>query len=158
MAAVWTRQRLQSGHQTCWHKNAPPPWNLEGSVFKSQTQKCFNLKRDAALHITHVHDLKPVLWLDGFTDVITISFPMHNWNCFTATQALILCGFIYQIHCSKKCFNGWLRNSGDRGSTVVKVLCYNWEGRWFDPSWCQWNFYWHKILLIALWPWGRLSL
>ena len=25
---------------------------------------------------------------------------------------------------------------GDRGSTVVKVLCYG----WFDPSWCHWNF------------------
>jgi len=21
--------------------------------------------------------------------------------------------------------------------TVVKVLCYKSEGRWFDPSWCQ---------------------
>jgi len=29
---------------------------------------------------------------------------------------------------------------GDRGSTVVKVLRYNSEGRWFDPSWCQWIF------------------
>ena len=29
---------------------------------------------------------------------------------------------------------------GDRGSTVVKLLCYKSEGRWFDPSWCQWNF------------------
>jgi len=29
---------------------------------------------------------------------------------------------------------------GDRGSTVVKVLCYKSEGRWFDPSWCQWLF------------------
>ena len=28
----------------------------------------------------------------------------------------------------------------DRGSTVVKVLCYKSEGRWFDPSWCHWNF------------------
>ena len=43
---------------------------------------------------------------------------------------------------------------GDRGSTVVKVLCYKSEGRWFDPSWChwidpswcQWIFHWHKIL------------
>jgi len=26
---------------------------------------------------------------------------------------------------------------GDRGSTVVKVLCYKSEGPWFDPSWCQ---------------------
>ena len=26
---------------------------------------------------------------------------------------------------------------GERGSTVVKVLYYKSEGRWFDPSWCQ---------------------
>ena len=30
--------------------------------------------------------------------------------------------------------------SGDRGSTVVKVLRYKSEGRWFDPSQCHWNF------------------
>ena len=42
----------------------------------------------------------------------------------------------------------------DRGSTVVKALCYKSEGRWFDPSWCQWIFRWHKMLPIALWPWG----
>ena len=24
---------------------------------------------------------------------------------------------------------------GDRGSTVIKVLCYKSEGHWFDPSW-----------------------
>jgi hypothetical protein len=27
-----------------------------------------------------------------------------------------------------------------RGGTVVKELCYKSEGRWFDPSWCHWNF------------------
>jgi hypothetical protein len=32
-------------------------------------------------------------------------------------------------------------DSGDRGSTVIKVLCYNSEGRWFDPSRCQWIFH-----------------
>ena len=31
-------------------------------------------------------------------------------------------------------------NLGDRLSTVVKVLCYKSEGRWFDPIWCQWIF------------------
>ena len=30
--------------------------------------------------------------------------------------------------------------SGDRGSTVVKVLCYKSEGRCFDSRWCHWNF------------------
>ena len=29
---------------------------------------------------------------------------------------------------------------GDRGGTVVKVLCYKSEDHWFDPSWCHWNF------------------
>jgi hypothetical protein len=29
---------------------------------------------------------------------------------------------------------------GGRGSTVVKVLCYKSEGRWFDSRWCHWNF------------------
>ena len=31
-------------------------------------------------------------------------------------------------------------SAGDRGGTVVKVLCYKSEGRWFDPRWCHWNF------------------
>ena len=34
-----------------------------------------------------------------------------------------------------------LPSVGDRGSTVVKVLCCKSEGRWFDPSWCQWVFH-----------------
>ena len=29
---------------------------------------------------------------------------------------------------------------GDRGGTVVKVLCYKSEGSWFDPRWFHWNF------------------
>jgi len=29
----------------------------------------------------------------------------------------------------------------DRGSTVVKVLCYKSEGRWLDPNWCHWIFH-----------------
>jgi len=29
---------------------------------------------------------------------------------------------------------------GDRGGTVVKVLCYKSEGRGFDSRLCHWNF------------------
>jgi len=33
-----------------------------------------------------------------------------------------------------------IRISWYRGSTVVKVLCYKSESRWFDSRWCHWNF------------------
>jgi len=33
------------------------------------------------------------------------------------------------LYCS-----GTMCVGGDRGSTVVKVLCYKLEGYWFDPS------------------------
>jgi hypothetical protein len=46
----------------------------------------------------------------------------------------------------------------DIGSTVVKVPCYKSEGRWFHHSWCHCIFHWHKILPIALWHWGRVTL
>ena len=32
------------------------------------------------------------------------------------------------------------RYYGVRDGTVVKVLCYKLEGRWFDPSGSHWNF------------------
>jgi hypothetical protein len=32
------------------------------------------------------------------------------------------------------------RREGDRGSTVVKILRYKSEIRWFVPRWCHWNF------------------
>jgi len=37
--------------------------------------------------------------------------------------------------------NGMDLHTEGRGSTVVKVLCYKSEGRWFDPGWCQWIFH-----------------
>jgi len=36
-------------------------------------------------------------------------------------------------------FTRSLIRGGDRGSTVVKVLCYKSEGRW-----CHWIFHWHN--------------
>ena len=30
--------------------------------------------------------------------------------------------------------------TGNRSSTVVKVLCYKSEDHWYDPRWCHWNF------------------
>jgi len=43
------------------------------------------------------------------------------------------------------CHNSYV--DGDRGSTVVKVLCYKSEGRRFDPNWCQWIF--HRTMVLG---------
>ena len=44
--------------------------------------------------------------------------------------------FMLTEYCEKH-FGDLVLLAGDRGSTVVKVLYYNSEGRWFDPSWCH---------------------
>jgi len=48
-----------------------------------------------------------------------------------------VCVFVYV--CVYVC--DYLLMVGDRGGTVVKVLCYKSVGRWFDPSWCLWIFH-----------------
>ena len=49
--------------------------------------------------------------------------------------------FTYIIHCQilKKIFGPVNIDNGDRSGTVVKVLRYKSEGRWFDSRWCHWN-------------------
>jgi len=50
-------------------------------------------------------------------------------------------GHVFNIYLGDSAFFCRIQHEGDRGSTVVKVLCYNSEVRWFDPSWCQWIFH-----------------
>ena len=45
------------------------------------------------------------------------------------------------MHCFSNLFDKVLYYIGDRGSTVVKVLRYKSDGRWFDPRLCQWIFH-----------------
>jgi len=93
---------------------------------------------------------------------------IHEFNCYLLLKLLEFGSFSSDIWTfialgkgwTKSFIHKWARNSlalhvmdirdtqvhsalvnlsGDRGSTVVKVLCYKSEGRWFDPSWCHWN-------------------
>ena len=48
---------------------------------------------------------------------------------------------LYREDSPEKVINPYHKRRGeDHGGTVVKVLCYKSEGRWFDSRWCQWNF------------------
>ena len=64
----------------------------------------------------------------------------------------LLCCFLLalanlKIHAKKLSYRFYivpLPNRGrDRGGTVVQVLCYKSEGRWFHPSWCNLEFFFH---------------
>jgi len=35
---------------------------------------------------------------------------------------------------------------------AIAVLCYKSEGRWYDPSWCHWNFSLTKFFLSHYGP------
>jgi len=67
--------------------------------------------------------------------VVHIKFSVM-WDLIKpTTQVLKFClssviiEWLYCLCCIKSCM-----------STVVKLLCYKSQGRWFDPRWCHWNF------------------
>ena len=77
-----------------------------------------------------------ILYVTGVTDRLSTPPPSHS--------ALISTITVYKVERANcvalKKFR--VRNTCvvNRGSTVVKVLCYKSEGRWFDSRWCHWNF------------------
>ena len=65
--------------------------------------------------------------------------------CFTFSKLLLLFPVCYshKYKSNKPHFflSVYLIHDGDRGSKVVKVLCYKSEGCWYDPSWYQCIFH-----------------
>jgi len=56
----------------------------------------------------------------------TMHFVSISWIELAEGRVMIISPFMFK--------------TGDRGSTVVKALCYKSEGRCFDSRWCHWNF------------------
>jgi len=67
-------------------------------------------------------------------------FPIYSVNFFTTLGMTCIC--VAASKCSRNHFisEKYKTVQRDRGSTVVKVLCYKSEGHWFDPRWYHWNF------------------
>ena len=68
---------------------------------------------------------------------------MERKNCGLLLVSCVLClMFVPAFRSSLLPILSVLLNlmMGDRGSTVIKVLCYKSEGRLFDSRWCHWNF------------------
>jgi len=83
---------------------------------------------------------------------------IHKWNIMLKIELIFACyGTVFLLinlwfklnHSHKICyrmldaspiFSTFTYLRGDRGSTVVKVLCYKSEGLCFDSRWCHWNF------------------
>jgi hypothetical protein len=61
----------------------------------------------------------------------------HGMAPHITTEVLYMSTKVYWPHITYLMYasESW----GDRGSTVVKVLSYKSEGRWFDPRWCHSN-------------------
>ena len=60
---------------------------------------------------------------------------VHEDKCILMATGII--GYVCHVSEVMKHVLPFIR---DRGGTVVKVLCYKSEGRWFYPRWCYWNF------------------
>ena len=71
---------------------------------------------------------------------------IYKCVCVFVYVEYVSCASIYVSLCMQLCAHThthththiYIYIYGDRGSTVVKVLCYKSESRWFDPSRCQW--------------------
>ena len=66
---------------------------------------------------------------------MTVPRPQVPWVIIRGT----LSAFPRRLHVSEL-WHGDIFGFGDRGRTMVKVLCYKSGSGWFDPSWCHWNF------------------
>jgi len=104
-----------------------------------------------------IRSMRFACWINRARDTnseyvkIIIAFPLQLWLQERASMLL------YNVHRLSWCIWFSLRVDpprdlptiilcasctcfGGRGGTVVKVLCYKSEGRWFDSRWCHWNF------------------
>jgi hypothetical protein len=116
-------------------------WNLEGSVLCLQEpitlQNQMNPVHSHPLYFFNIHfdDIFPFV-PRSFNWFLSLRFPHQTSICFS--HHLCMCHMPCPYH--HFLFAHPNISNGDGGGTVVKVLSYKSEGRWFDSRWFHWNF------------------
>jgi len=122
----WLLQLLRMNYITCWcHwpcQDSEPHIDGEESVDHIRTLPMqFSTHKAAPYHyVVHWSEYICLPWASGSV----LKMKQCWWKCNMLTCKLKLAKY----------------NQGDRGSTVVKVLHYKSEGRWFDSRWHHGNF------------------
>jgi len=126
-----------------WAPNNASKWQMGfNSAFKglifyyvTSTSWCFYLKKVTECDLVEYKNVSLLSFPLHFPTSVCTLFPHSYFTLYKNWANLFL------ILCSYKSWSSFCMSFiRDRGSTVVKVLCYKLEDRWFDPSWCHWNF------------------
>ena len=114
------------------------------------TTNCLSLFSARPIHftpsrtifLTYTTTLSSHLRLGPSSKSFTLRFTHQNPLYISPLQLRATYPIQFTILCltTRIIFSEYCVSLGNRGSTVVKVLCYKSEGRWFDPSRCHWNF------------------
>jgi len=108
--AVCAETRLVACHAVSFNKYSPMFRQIAVS-----SKRRYLFENSTGLNNPQDLSLQIKLWLPSVFVSSIRSFRTHGLHC-TLTNATVY----------------WYR-----GSSVVKLLCYKSEGRWFDPSWGQ---------------------
>ena len=143
-------------------RNAVLLWNMTEKVENKKNPwviRCTSLDNILILDCTAISAFGTAVCYTVVCDVhFSLSLSLSSSSSSSSSFSLLRIRVTVESNTRRRIFIVFVSLLWDRGGTVVKVLCYKSEGRWFDPSWCKWIFHWHQILPIALWPWSRLRL
>jgi hypothetical protein len=125
------------------HYALPNSLNVSPSLPVRYLDSCLRACRKSGLkdppaRTTYNMHVKPRPLLEGLVCPYSDRGIKNPIETFSRKFPLLIT--IHYVNFSVIYLSSLLSKLGDRGSTVVGVLCYKSEGRCFDSRWWHWNF------------------